>query len=265
MKHLILKEENKILNISLNKPDIHNAFDPELIQEITDVFSNHAALSKHKIIVFSGNGKSFCAGADLNWMKSMVQFTYEENLIDAEKLYAMFDAIKNCPLPVIGKIHGNVFGGGLGLVAVCDIVAADESTQFCFSEAKLGLVPSVISSFVRRRMLSHHLREVFLTAEIFDSQKALTSGLIHFAGSKNEVDQYLNKKIESILKCGPEAVMVTKKLLNDLENLNAQEIKKETTMVISKKRIGKEGQEGVKAFLEKRKPNWLAELESSKT
>ena len=142
-------------------------------------------------------------------------------------------------------------------MAVCDIVAADAVTQFCFSEAKLGLVPSVISSFVKRRMLPHQLRELFLTAEIFDAEKALNSGLIHFSGKGNEVDHFINKKMDSILKCGPEAVKVTKKLLNDLENLDAHEVRKETTMVIAKKRIGNEGQEGLKAFLEKRKPNWL--------
>ena len=171
----------------------------------------------------------------------------------------MFDVMKNCPVPVIGKIHGNVFGGGLGLVAICDIVAAEDKTKFCFSEAKLGLVPSVISPFVRRKMAPHAVRELFLTADIFDPDKALASGLIHFSGSSSKCDKFVEEKIQSIKKCGKGALIATKKLLNDLENLNQHEMKTETTNVISRRRVSEEGQEGLKAFLEKRKPNWFSD------
>jgi methylglutaconyl-CoA hydratase len=189
----------------------------------------------------------------------MMKYNFEENLEDAQKLFTMFDVMKNCPVPVIGRIHGNVFGGGLGLVAICDMVAAEEKTKFCFSEAKLGIVPSIISPFIRRKMAPHIVRELFLTAELFDAQKALTSGLIHFSGSASKCDKYIDEKIHSILKCGKAALITTKKLLNDLENLNAHEIKVETTNVISRRRVSEEGQEGLKAFLEKRKPNWIVE------
>lgn len=259
MSTIIVKEEDGILNITLNRPEIHNAFNPEMIAELTKVFSDQNFSIKSRAVVLKGEGESFCAGADLNWMKSMMKFNFEENLADAQKLFTMFDVMKNCPVPVIGKIHGNVFGGGLGLVAICDIVAADEKTKFCFSEAKLGLVPSVISPFVRRKMSPHIVRELFLTADLFDAEKALSSGLIHFKGSNSKCDKYLDEKISSIKKCGKGALISTKKLLNDLENLSPQDIKIETTTVISRKRVGEEGQEGLRAFLEKRKPGWLVE------
>jgi methylglutaconyl-CoA hydratase len=259
MSTIIVNEENGILNITLNRPEIHNAFNPEMISELTKIFSDQNFSMKSRAVVLKGAGESFCAGADLNWMKSMMKYNFEENLADAQRLYTMFDVMKNCPVPVIGRVHGNIFGGGLGLVAVCDIVAADEKTKFCFSEAKLGLVPSVISPFVRRKMAPHILRELFLTADIFDSEKALTSGLIHFSGSGSKCDKYVEEKIQSIQKCGKGALITTKKLLNDLENLSSNDTKAETTSVISKRRVSEEGQEGLKAFLEKRKPNWISD------
>lgn len=258
MNTIIVKEENGILNISLNRPEIHNAFNPEMIAELTQVFSDHNFSVKSRAIILSGEGESFCAGADLNWMKSMMKYNFEENVADAQRLFTMFEVMRNCPVPVIGKVHGNVFGGGLGLVAVCDIVAVEEKTKFCFSEAKLGLVPSVISSFVIRKMAPHFVRESFLTAEIFDAQKALTSGLCHFVGSQAKCEKFVEEKVSSIRKCGMGALISTKKLLNDLENLSPQEVKKETTTVISRRRVSEEGQEGLKAFLEKRKPSWLS-------
>jgi len=257
VKTLVTKEDKNILWVSLNRPEVHNAFNQEMIQELTLLFSDTAPLNKYRAIVLSGEGESFCAGADLNWMKSMVKYNFEENVEDAQKLFVMFDVMKNCPLPIIGKIHGNVFGGGLGLVAICDIAVAEEKTKFCFSEAKLGLVPSVISPFIRRKMQAHIVRELFLTAEIFNSKKALESGLLHFAGSKKDCEKYIQEKIDLISKCGKQAVSTTKKLLNDLETISFKELKTETSSVIARRRVSEEGQEGLKAFLEKRKPNWL--------
>jgi methylglutaconyl-CoA hydratase len=256
---IIVKEENGILNITLNRPEIHNAFDPEMIGELTHIFSDQNFSVKSRAVILKGAGESFCAGADLNWMKSMMKYNFEENLADAQRLFTMFDVMKNCPVPVIGKIHGNVFGGGLGLVAICDIVAAEEKTKFCFSEAKLGLVPSVISPFVRRKMAPHILRELFLTADVFTSEKAMSAGLVHFTGSNSKCDKFVEEKIGSIRKCGKGALITTKKLLNDLENIDHKDIKLETASVISRRRVSEEGQEGLKSFLEKRKPNWISE------
>lgn len=257
MSTILINEKDHVLYVSLNRPEIHNAFNPEMIQELTHLFSDTKKLEKYRAIVLSGEGKSFCAGADLNWMKSMVKYNYEENVADAQKLFIMFDVMKHCPLPILGKIHGNVFGGGLGLVAICDIAIAEEKTQFCFSEARLGLVPSVISSFVQSKMQPHILRELFLTADVFSTKKAQDSGLIHYFGSVDDCQKYLEEKIHSIKKCGKLALMSTKKLLNDLEILDSKEIKKETASVIAKRRVSEEGQEGLKSFLEKRKPHWL--------
>lgn len=259
MSTIIVKEIDGILDITLNRPEIHNAFNPEMISELTMLFSDQNFSVKSRAVVLRGAGESFCAGADLNWMKSMMKFNFEENLADAQRLYTMFDVMKNCPIPVIGKIHGNVFGGGLGLVAVCDIVAAEEKTKYCFSEAKLGLVPSVISPFVRRKVAPHIVRELFLTADLFDSEKAMASGLVHFKGSSSKCDKFIEEKIQSIKKCGKGALISTKKLLNDLESMNDQQTKTETTTVISRRRVSDEGQEGLKSFLEKRKPNWIAD------
>ncbi len=258
MSTIKVKEESGILNITLNRPEIHNAFNPEMIMELTKVFSDQNFSIKSRAVVLRGEGESFCAGADLNWMKSMMKYNFEENVADAQRLFTMFEVMRNCPVPVIGEIHGNVFGGGLGLVAICDIVAAEEKTKFCFSEAKLGLVPSVISPFVTRKMAPHTVRELFLTAEVFDTDKAMSSGLIHFKGSASKCEKFVQEKISSMQKCGKGALITTKKLLNDLENLSPQETKTETTTVISRRRVSEEGQEGLKAFLEKRKPSWLS-------
>lgn len=257
MSTLITTQKDGILTVSLNRPEIHNAFNPEMILELTKLFSDQSFSVKNRAVVIKGEGPSFCAGADLNWMKSMMKYNFEENLTDAQGLYTMFDVMKNCPIPVIGYAHGNVFGGGLGLIAICDIVAVEKSTKFCFSEARLGLVPSVISPFVKRKMSPQFLRESFLTAEIFDAEKAQESGLVNFVGSASACEKFIEAKIKSIKKCGAGALISTKKLLNSLDQMNPQETKLETTTVISRRRVSEEGQEGLKAFLEKRKPSWL--------
>lgn len=252
---LEVKSENEVLYVKLNRPELHNAFNPEMISELTKVFTKQAP--QHRAVVLSGNGKSFCAGADLNWMQSMVKYTKAQNKADSLKLHAMFSAIQNCPVPVLTKIHGNVFAGGLGLVAASDIVIAESSTQFCFSEPKLGLVPAVISHFVSLKMNPAQMREVFLTAEVFGSTYAQHSGLVHFVGDTQACENYVKQKITHILKCGPKAVVETKKLLNALPNMNAAKRKNHTTQLIASVRVSAEGQEGLKSFLEKRKPKWF--------
>ncbi len=259
MSTLIVKQEDGILSISLNRPEIHNAFNPDMILELTRLFSDQSFSVKNRAVILRGEGPSFCAGADLNWMKSMMKYNFEENLSDAQGLYTMFEVMKNCPIPVIGHVHGNVFGGGLGLVAICDIVVAEKNTKFCFSEARLGLVPSVISPFVKRKMSPQFLRETFLTAEVFSADDAKEAGLVNFVGGAGACEKFVNAKIKSIKKCGMGALISTKKLLNSLDHMSPQEIKTETTTVISRRRVSEEGQEGLRAFLEKRKPSWLEE------
>ncbi len=253
MSTLILKPENKVLHIKLNRPTVHNAFNPEMIQELTSVFSDIKDLSQYHAVVLRGEGPSFCSGGDLNWMKSMVKYTFDENLKDANQLFEMFEVLKNCPVPLIGLVHGNIFGGGLGLVAVCDIVYAEENSKFCFSETKLGLAPAVITPFVKRKVASHYLREVMFSADIFGVHRALDMGLVHFFGSTEQMYKELDAKVSLLSKCGREAVHVTKKLLNDLEPLSWEDSKKYVTRTISERRISAEGQERLKAFLDKNK------------
>lgn len=252
-----------VLNVSLNRIDIHNAFNPKMIEEITGIFKSAEKLNGVRAIYLKGNGKSFCAGADLEWMKEMVKFSKEQNLIDSQKLYDMFEALRNCPLPVVTRAHGSVMGGGLGLVAASDIVAAVDGTKFCFSEAKLGLVPSVISSFVLEKVLVHYAYETMLTAELFTPEKAAKMGLIHFHGTENEVEEYIQARLELLVSNGPEAVRATKKVINFNLRNDQSDIMTETIRVIVERRMSEEGQEGMKSFFEKRSPSWKSNVKKS--
>jgi methylglutaconyl-CoA hydratase len=256
MKTLVVGFKSGILNVQLNKPEMHNAFDPVMIEELTQIFSKEAKKSKTRAVVISGAGKSFCAGADLAWMKSMAKYDRQQNIDDSKRLFEMFFEIATCPVPVIGKVHGSVFGGGIGLVAACDVVAAVKETKFCFSEVKLGLVPAVISPFVLRKTIPGISRPFMMTAQFFDEEKAQAMGLVQFSGNQEEVDDYVESQVEFYLGNGPEAVRETKQLLNDIENREWSKIKSQTCRVIAERRVSPEGQEGLTAFFEKRKPNW---------
>src|SRR3989344_9473858 len=178
MKFLKIEDLGEFKVISLNRPEVKNAFHPEMISEITEVFTDFANDKKTKSIVLQGQGTAFCAGADLNWMKEMVNYTFDQNLKDSEKLWMMFEAIAFCPVPVIGVAHGAAFGGALGLLSCCDYVYAEEKTQFCFSEVKLGLAPAIISGFISRKIPDAFYRPFMLSAEIFNSQDSKNIGLI---------------------------------------------------------------------------------------
>ncbi|MGE3974096.1 MAG: enoyl-CoA hydratase-related protein [Bdellovibrionales bacterium] len=256
MNFLEIKEQGSVVYANLNRPDVHNAFNPKMIQEITAFFQSFKKNKSARVVVFSGNGKSFCAGADLEWMKEMVKFSKKQNLADSKKLYDMFESLRNCALPVITQAHGSVMGGGLGLVAASDIVAVQVETKFCFSEVRLGLVPSVISSFVLEKAHAHLAREMMLTAELFQAPKAEKMGLVHFYGSEVEVEAYVQGRIDLMLANGPEAVKATKKLLNFNARQPQTKIVKETIRVIAERRMSDEGQEGMKSFLEKRSASW---------
>lgn len=254
METLKLEKDGSIYKLTLNRPEVRNAFNEKMISELTQVFKTLQHDSQCRVLILKGEGESFCAGADLNWMKSMAQYTQEENYKDSDQLFEMFSAQENLPMPVIGLVQGHVFGGALGLVAVCDIVAAIEETQFCFSEVRLGLAPAVISSFVAKKMAKSQIHRWFLTGEVFESSQALEMDFIHFTDSKKKVEKFVEKTAEQIVNNGPVAVRETKKLIKDLsENPN---IRKRSVQLIADLRVGAEGQEGLKAFFEKRKPNW---------
>jgi methylglutaconyl-CoA hydratase len=257
MAEVIKKIENNILKITLNRPEKMNAFNPKMIQQLTEIFSKAAKNTELRAIYLKGAGASFCAGADLEWMKSMAKFDLKENLSDAGELYEMFAAIKNCPLPVVGRIQGNVYGGGLGLVSVCDIAVAEASSQYCFSEVKLGLVPAVISSFVLDKMHSNKARELMMTGRLFDANVAQASGLVEFVGRELEINKYLDETFQLLSKAGPEAIRLIKGFLSEVQTVGVGKAKKISVEMIAKKRVSAEGQEGLQSFLQGRKPKWI--------
>ncbi|MEZ0392106.1 MAG: enoyl-CoA hydratase-related protein [Pseudobdellovibrionaceae bacterium] len=255
---LKITEEKNIAVISLDRPDVRNAFHPEMIQRLTDEFQILSQRNDLRAIVLSGEGKAFCAGADLNWMKSMVQYSLEQNRADSEKLYEMFESLWNCPIPIIGVVHGAAFGGALGLIAACDYVIAAENTQMCFSEVKIGLVPAVISAFILKKCSVGSIAPLMMSGQIFSPKKALDAGLVHEVVSESHLAESLARTVQNFQEAGPEAVRETKKLIRQFSDLDSSQLKAETCRVISERRTSSEGQEGLKSFLEKRVANWKA-------
>jgi methylglutaconyl-CoA hydratase len=254
---LEIDKQGPVVTVSLNRPEVRNAFHPSMIAELTEVFAALSQVSDVSAIILRGRGASFCAGADLGYMKSMAAFTYEENERDAQSLFEMFWTLANCPHPVIGKVHGHAMGGAVGLVSICDVAAAESGTKFCFSEVKLGLVPAVISPFILQKMNPGAARRYMLSAEVFEASEALTSGLVQFVGSETEVDGFIKNTAQNFSASGPEAVRATKKLLKAItETTDWQKRREVTTHVIAERRVSAEGQEGLKAYLEKRAPHW---------
>ncbi len=258
MKTIKTTQDNDIFRITLNRPEVHNAFHPEMISELTDIFRSVQTRQDIRVIVLNGEGPSFCSGADLNWMKSMVNFSFEENMKDAEKFHDLLTAAMETLTPIIGRVHGHVFGGGLGLLAICDIVAAETQTQFCFSEVRIGLVPAIILPFVLLKVAPSWIREYALTAQSFDTALAKEMRLIQFFGHLKVVDEYVNRHIDMLRCSGPEAIRETKRILNTASGHYIHETSKaETIRIISERRISKEGQEGLRTFFDKQKPHWL--------
>lgn len=255
MKTIVFTEIDQIAFIKLNRPDVRNAFNSEMIEELTQTFMALQSRNDLRGVGLTGEGKVFCAGADLNWMKSMVGFSLEENQKDSEKLYDMFAAMKNLDLPIVSQVHGAVFGGALGLVACSDYVIAEIGTKFCFSEVKLGIAPAVISSFVLDK--SHAAVKYYMTsAEIFTEAQGARLGLINFSGSKDDGVKEFHRILHLYKENGPVAVRRTKKLLRELSNMNPNQHREMTTKLISELRVSGEGQDGIKGFLENRKPGW---------
>lgn len=253
---LEIRREKNVVTVALNRPDVHNAMNEQLMKELTLCFKELNNDEDVRVIILTGNGKSFCSGADLNWMKSMVSYSKEENIKDSKLLLDLFESIYNCNKPVIGRINGAAFGGGLGLIAVCDITIALPDLKFAFSEVKLGLIPAVISTFVVKRIGVANMRRLFITGERFDSNHAKEIGLIDYVVPENEFDSTVKKYVDLVCSSGPNAVEEIKNLTNSYETLDEKSYKKFTVEKIAELRVSDEGQEGVNAFLEKRKPKW---------
>ncbi len=254
---------DRVLYVKLNRPELRNAFNPEMIKEITKVVSEASNDDELRALVLSGEGPAFCAGADLNYMKSMVDYSVAENRKDSEVLFDMFYALKTCDVPTIASLHGYVMGGALGLVSACDLAVAHKETQFCFSEVKLGIAPAVISPFIIRKTLPQFYNRYLLTAEMFSAKEAFKGGLISAVGNDSEKDEILKKWIKKFQQNGRRAVRATKTLVSYVEEQSKWlDQKSETTKVIADLRVSSEGQEGLRSFLEKRKPSWIIEREA---
>jgi methylglutaconyl-CoA hydratase len=244
--------------VLLNRPDVHNAFNDDLIKEVTETFAELGRRDEVRAVVLAGSGKSFCAGADLNWMKRMVQYSYEENLADARAVGRMFFAIATCPKPVIARVHGAALGGGAGLVAACDIGIAVESVQFGFTEVKLGIIPAIISPFVIAKIGPGRAREFFITGERFLAPIAMNIGLIqHVVSHDLALDALVESKISQILTSAPGAVAAAKELVFGMAAHTLENSLVFAAEMIARARAGQEGQAGMKAFLERQKPPWI--------
>ena len=241
-----MEREGEILRITLARPERRNAFDAELIRELAEAFVD---VGRSRAVVLAGEGASFSAGADVDWMRSSADLSYEENLADANALRGMLEAIDRCPAPVISRVQGHALGGGCGLVACSDIAVAADDAIFGFSEVKLGIVPAVISPFALAKIGPSAARRYFVTGEPFDAHTALRIGLVHEAA--RDLDAALERILAEVLSAGPKAARAAKRLV--LERPDGPE----TARSIAERRTSDEGQEGLHAFLEKRRPNWF--------
>ncbi len=246
-----------VATITLNRPNMQNAFDDELIQKFISLLNEIEQDDKIRVVVLAANGKNFCAGADLNWMKRMAKYSYEKNLADARQLATLMHKLYTLNKPTVALVHGGTYGGGVGLIACCDIAIATTDANFSLSEVKIGLIPSVISPYVIKAIGERAAQRYFLTAENFNAQEAHQLGLIHSVIHQNELSSMSEKIIKHLLHNSPQAVISAKKLVQYVANnpINAEVIE-ETANRIAEIRVSPEGQEGLNAFLEKRTPKW---------
>jgi methylglutaconyl-CoA hydratase len=255
---LDIRIDGAIATVTLARPEVRNAFNDELIAHLARAFTDLGAEANVRCIVLAANGPAFCAGADLNWMRRMADYTREENLADAGQLAAMLRAIFECPKPTIARIQGDVFAGGTGLVAACDIAVTVDSATFCLSEVKLGLIPATISPYVIRAMGARAAHRYFLTAERFGAAEAHRIGFVHEVVPADQLQPKIDELAQALVNAGPEAVKACKRLVIDVagEPITA-ELGARTVAGIADIRASREGREGVQAFLNKRKPDWL--------
>ena len=258
MKHLDLRFDAGVSTVTLNRPYVRNAFNQEVIAELTAVFLELGRRPEVRCVVLAASGTAFCAGADLNWMKRMAGYSREENLDDATALARMLEVIYECPKPTIAKVQGDVYAGGLGLVAACDIAIAADTAHYCVSEVRIGLIPATISPYLIRAMGARAAHRWFLTAERFGAAQATACSLVHEAVPAGDLDARVAALARTLVQAGPEAVKACKKLLHDVAGQEMSDsLLEDTAERIADIRVTPEGREGIGAFLDKRKPNWL--------
>jgi len=256
---LDLRRDGAVARIFLNRPEVRNAFNDGVIAELTAAFATLSADDSLRAIVLGGHGKAFCAGADLGWMRAMADYTWAQNRADAQALADMLWTLWCCPVPIVGRIHGDCYAGGLGLAAVCDVLVAADGVQFCLSEARLGLLPATIGPYVLRALGAPAARRYFTTAERFDAARAQALGFVHEVVPATGLDAAVDAIVAAWVGNGPAAVRASKRLVRDLaEAPLTAELRADTARRIADIRASAEGREGVRAFLDKRDPAWRA-------
>ena len=249
--------DGPLATVTITRESLHNAFNEVVIDELTASFRDLSENDSTRAVILASKGKSFSAGADIHWMKRMVEYSYEENIRDANTMADMLRAIRECRKPTIARVHGATFGGGVGLTAACDIAVAAKSAIFCLSETKLGIAPAVISPYVMEKIGPGPMRRYALTAERFDAVEAHRLGLISdVVETADELDDWIGRVCHAILQVSPNAVAACKPLLNEVAGLHWDRVQEITTAGIAGLRVSPEGQDGLHAFLEKRKPTW---------
>lgn len=251
--------DGPVARVSFCRPEIHNAFNDTLIFEMTDLFTALKTDKNLRVVTLTGQGKSFCAGADLNWMRRVKDYSFEKNLEEALALADLFYLIYTLPLPVIGRINGAAIGGGTGFVAVCDIAVAAESAKFSFSEVKIGVVPACIGPYVIRKIGAGKAREFFISGERLPAVDAHRIGLVDRFCPDDRLDEEVDKLVKTVLSSGPHAIKMAKELIANVPLMTPEQFKPYTAEMIAALRKSDEGQEGMDAFLNKRKPNWVIE------
>jgi methylglutaconyl-CoA hydratase len=254
---LDIQRAGPVARVYLNRPDVRNAFNSQVIAELAATFNALAADADLRVVVLGAHGKAFCAGADLNWMRAMADYDWEQNRQDAQALADMLWAIEQCPVPIVGRVQGDCYAGGVGLASVCDVLVAAEGVHFCLSEAKLGLLPATISPYVLRALGTQASRRYFVTAERFSAAEAHRLGLVHEVCTAEQLDERVDALVATIAANGPQAVRASKRLVKDFagQPITAA-LREDSARRIADVRSSAEGKDGVSSFLQKRPPAW---------
>jgi methylglutaconyl-CoA hydratase len=258
MSPVLIERDGPILRLTLNRPEVRNAFDEQVIRALASAAIAAADDREVRVVVLGGKGKSFCAGADIGWMAKAIAYSRQENLSDAEDMARVMERLDTLPMPVIGRIQGSALGGGVGLAAICDIVVAADDAVFGLTEVKLGILPAVVAPYVLRKIGISAARELFLTGVRFDAERARQLGLVHEVVPADALDAAIAKRVADVLAGSPTGIARAKALIREIAGIHPEDVIGVTTNAIASQRVSEEGQEGLRAFIEKRKPSWSA-------
>lgn len=261
-KTIVLDQKEGVLRLTLNRPEVHNAFNTTLILEVTDAVERAKDDDAIRVVIITGAGKSFCAGADINWMREIIRYSFEQNLEESLQLAEVLHLIYTLSKPTIAMVNGSAIGGGTGFLSACDIAVAAEGAKFALSEVKIGLVPAAISPYVIRKIGENKAREYFLTGKRMSAQLAAEIGLVNEVVPQDKLEDRVDELVQHLLTSGPDALANCKELIRRVPSMTFEEVKDYTARMIAHLRISEEGQEGMAAFLEKRKPRWAQSLKS---